>query len=169
MGISMERPKHQVRRSKSSKLTTPARQRRALRMSHGMRKIRLLSFLLNSMTKEVLRQVATEASAVGAWRAILRMFSSQSRAHVVHLCSKLSSTRKGDMNYDTYYSLMKGFMDEMVAAGKRLDDEDVICYILIGLDFEYNPFVEAFTSKTEAQTLNDLYSQLLMVEARVEA
>jgi hypothetical protein len=36
----------------------------------------LLSFLLNSVTKEVLRQVATETSAVGAWHAILRMFSS---------------------------------------------------------------------------------------------
>jgi hypothetical protein len=53
---------------------------------------------------------------------------------------------------------MKGFADEMAAAGKRLDDEDVICYILVGLDFEFNPFVEAFTAKTDPQTLNDCYS-----------
>jgi hypothetical protein len=38
----------------------------------------LLSFLLNSVTKEVLAQVATESSSSGAWNAILGMFSSQS-------------------------------------------------------------------------------------------
>jgi hypothetical protein len=86
----------------------------------------------------------------------------------VHLHYKLSSTKKGDHRCMTYYSLMKGYANEMVVAGKCLEDEDVICYILAGFNFEYNPFVEAFTAKTEPQTLNDLYSQLLMAEARVE-
>jgi hypothetical protein len=53
---------------------------------------------------------------------------------------------------------MKGFTDEMVVAGKRLEDEEVICYILAGLDHEFNPLVEAFVTKTEPQTLNDLFS-----------
>jgi hypothetical protein len=44
----------------------------------------------------------------------------------------------------------------------------VICYILIWFDFDFNPFIEAFTVKTEPQTLNDLYSQLLTAEAQVE-
>jgi hypothetical protein len=126
----------------------------------------LLSFLLNSVTKEVLGQIATEPSVAGAWRAILRMFASQSRARIVHLRSKLSGTRKGEsISCATCYAKMKGFTDEMAAVGKHLDDEEVITYILAGLDFEYNPFVEAFMVKTEPQTLNDLYSQLLTAEA----
>jgi hypothetical protein len=64
---------------------------------------------------------------------------------------------------------MKGFIDEMVAVDKRLDDEDIISYILAGLDVDFNPFVEAFMAKTKPQTLNDLYSQMLIVEARVES
>jgi hypothetical protein len=52
---------------------------------------------------------------------------------------------------------MRGFDDEMAATSKRLDKEEVNTYILTRLDFEYNPFVEAFTAKTEPQTLNDLY------------
>jgi hypothetical protein len=67
------------------------------------------------------------------------------------------------------YVQMKGFTNEMAAADKRLDDEEVISYILAGLDIDFNPFVEAFTAKTKPQTLNDLYSQLLISEARVEA
>jgi hypothetical protein len=98
------------------------------------------------------------------------MFSSQSRAQIIHLRSKLSSTRKGESTtYVVYYAKMKGFADEMAAAGKCLDDEEVTTYILEGFDFEYNPFVEAFTAKIEPQTLKDLYSQLLAAEARVES
>jgi hypothetical protein len=64
---------------------------------------------------------------------------------------------------------MKGFVNEMAVAGKRLEDEEVICYILVGLDVDFNPFVEAFTAKIEPRTLHDLYSQLLIAEARVES
>jgi hypothetical protein len=42
---------------------------------------------------------------------------------------------------------MKGFTDEIVATCQHLDDQDTIYYILAGLDFEFNPFVEAFTTK----------------------
>jgi hypothetical protein len=121
------------------------------------------------MSKEVLGQVATETSAGGVWCAILVMPVSQSRARIVHPCSKLASMHKGDATSIAYYSQMKGFADEMVVASKRLDDEEIICYILVGLDIGFNPFVEAFTAKTNPQTLNNLYSQLLTVEARVES
>jgi hypothetical protein len=129
----------------------------------------VLNFLLNSVTKEVLGQVATKTSAAVAWCAILGMFDSQSRVQIFHLHSTLSNTCKGNLSCAAYYVKMKGFADEMAAASKRLDDEDVICCILAGLNFEFNPFVEAFITKTDQQTLNDLYSQLLTAEARVES
>jgi hypothetical protein len=64
----------------------------------------LLSFLLNSVTKEVLGQVATETSAVGMWRAILGMFTTQLQEHIVYLHSKLSSMCKGESPYAAYYA-----------------------------------------------------------------
>jgi hypothetical protein len=97
------------------------------------------------------------------------MFALQSGARMVHLRSKLARTRKGDTTCTAYYARMKGYADEMAAARKRLDDEEVITYILAGLDIEFNLFVEAFTAKTEPQTLNDLYSALLMAQPRVES
>jgi hypothetical protein len=122
----------------------------------------LLSFLLNSVTKEILGQVATETSAAGVWRAILGMFASQSRARIVHLRYKLSSTRKGESTCAAYYAQMKGFADEMAAAGKRLDDEEVICYILAGLDQEFNPFVEAFVVTPRVSKPHDYANHMFM-------
>jgi hypothetical protein len=36
----------------------------------------------------------------------------------------------------------KSYADEMAVVGKRLDDDDIVSYILSGLDAEYNPIVE---------------------------
>jgi hypothetical protein len=41
----------------------------------------------------------------------------------------------------------------------------VICYILVGLDADFNPFVEAFMAETDPQMLHDLYSHLLITKA----
>jgi hypothetical protein len=37
---------------------------------------------------------------------------------------------------------MKGFADEMATAGKPLEDDDFISYVMAGLDQDYNSFVE---------------------------
>jgi hypothetical protein len=77
------------------------------------------------------------------------------------------TTQKGDQLAVVYYNKMKGFADEMVVAGKPLEHDDFISYVLAGLDQEYNLFVENVTSKTEI-SLGALYSQLLATKARLE-
>lgn len=61
---------------------------------------------------------------------------------------------------------MKGLADEMGAAGKKLDDDDIVSYILNGLDANYNPLVSSMTVKDNL-SLSDLYAQLLAYEARL--
>ena len=74
--------------------------------------------------------------------------------------------KKGYLSVSAYYTKMKGLADEMAAAGKKLDDDDIIEYILNGLDAEYNPFVSSMTIKDNV-SLSDLYAQLLSYEARL--
>ncbi|EAZ36456.1 hypothetical protein OsJ_20787 [Oryza sativa Japonica Group] len=61
---------------------------------------------------------------------------------------------------------MKGLADEMAAAGKKLDDDDIVSYILGGLDADYNPLVASVSSK-DYISLSDLYAQLLSFEAHL--
>jgi hypothetical protein len=61
---------------------------------------------------------------------------------------------------------MKGFADEMATAGKPLEDDDFISYVMAGLDQDYNSFVENITGKTEI-SMGALYSQLLAAEAQL--
>jgi hypothetical protein len=58
--------------------------------------------------------------------------------------------------------------DEMALAGKKIDDEELISYILVGLDFEYNYVVSALVMRPDTLSIGEVYSQLLSYEQHVE-
>ena len=61
-----------------------------------------------------------------------------------------------------YFTKMKTLADEMASAGKKLDDEELVSYILTGLDLEYNPVVSAVSARVEPITVGELYTQLVL-------
>ena len=126
----------------------------------------LLAYLLSTMTKEILVQVSSHEHAASLWKSITEMFSSQSRSKILQLRSQLAREKKGDYSAAEYFSKMAGLADEMAAASKKIEDDDLIGYILNGLDSDYNPFVSSVSVK-DTLSLGDLYSQLLSYEARL--
>lgn len=89
----------------------------------------VLSYLLNSMTRKVIIQVTMYQTAAEVWGAI-------------HLLSKMSSTRKGDTTALVYFTEMRGYAEEIEAAEKKFEDDDVISYIYACLVSDYNSFIE---------------------------
>jgi hypothetical protein len=61
---------------------------------------------------------------------------------------------------------MRSLSDKMAASGRTLDDEELVEYILIGLDQEYDPIVSAIITRTTSVSLSELYAQLLAFEKR---
>lgn len=109
----------------------------------------VVGFINASLSREVLGQVAMCTTAAEAWVALNAMFSSQSRARMIQLCGHLATTCKGNLSATAYYNKMKGFADELAAAGKPLSDEDFVSYIVTGLDQEYNSFVENMCARSD--------------------
>jgi hypothetical protein len=67
-----------------------------------------------------------------------------------------------------YITKMKSLFDDMVSAGKKLDDEEFCSYIMAGLDYEYNSFFSSIVARVEPVTFGELYSQLLAFETRLD-
>jgi hypothetical protein len=109
--------------------------------------------------------VASNTTAATMWVAISRSFASQSRSRVLHLHNQLVATRKGDMSIASYFSTMRGYADEMAAAGMPLDDDGVVSYIINGLDADYKSLIELVNGMTEMISSKTLYSRLLDTEA----
>ncbi|XP_021318431.1 uncharacterized protein LOC110436245 [Sorghum bicolor] len=128
----------------------------------------VLNFLLSSISKDVATQVATRETAGDVWAAIEEMFASQTRARTVHLRIALANTKKGNSNITDYFNKMKALGDEMIAAGRNLDDEELVEYILTGLGEDYTSLVTALTARVEKILVGELYSQLLNFENRMD-
>lgn len=128
----------------------------------------LLSYLINSLTKDVLAQVATLPTAAEVWKALNNMFFAQSRARATNLRMQLCTTKKGNSTMAAFFTKMKGIRDELSAAGKVIDDEEMVSHILAGLDQDYNPVVTYIMGRTDDISMTDLFSQLMSYDARLE-
>jgi hypothetical protein len=128
----------------------------------------VLSYLLSNISPSILTQVNTSKTAAEAWRNIEGAFSSQSRARVVNVRMALSNTRKGGMTATEHYNKMKNYSDDMAVAGRRLKDDELVEYILAGLDEEFSPLVSSLITRTEPVSLEELFSHLLAFETHLE-
>jgi hypothetical protein len=72
------------------------------------------------------------------------------------------------MSTVAYFSKMKGFANEMASAEKPLEDEDFIAYLLAGLDYDYNSFIENVSARSDPPTISDVYAQYLAAESHLD-
>lgn len=80
----------------------------------------------------------------------------------------LATASKGAPTINEYFSKMKGLADEMASAGHRFEDEELVSYILTRLDLEFNPVVSAVAARVEPISVDELYTQLVSFEQRME-
>jgi hypothetical protein len=80
----------------------------------------------------------------------------------------LAKTKKGNTSTAEYFTKMRALGDEMNAAGRKLEDEEPVEYILAGLDFEYNSVVSAVVARVEPISISELYTQVLPFEMCLE-
>ncbi|KAA8531224.1 hypothetical protein F0562_005862 [Nyssa sinensis] len=136
--------------------------------SHWMRQDNLiLSTLMSSLTEGVLAQVVTHTTSSAVWHALDENFSSPSRARTVQICTQLATATKGSKSATEYFLFIKKLTDELAVAGQPMSCEDVLTYVLAGLGHEYDSFVTSISARTAQITMEEVYSLLLTIEARL--
>jgi hypothetical protein len=106
------------------------------------------------------------SSTAEAWSAISAMFKMASRTKAQHLLEKLNDTKKLSMIAENYYTKMKGFALELSALGKPVEDDEMLGYLLHGLDKgEYNALITSVNSNP-GTTVDDFYEQLCSYDMR---
>ena len=125
----------------------------------------MLSYLLNSLSPDILAHVVGLETTQAVWSVITNMFTTQSMSKVNHLRTSLNSTKKGSLTAAQYFSKMKSFGAELLALGKQIDDGELVGYILNGLDGSYNNVVAAVHGNPHT-TLDELYDQICALDLR---
>lgn len=128
----------------------------------------IVNYILTSISKEIQVQVSNCTTSAEMWKVIKDMTASQSRGRIINTRMALATAQKGSATIADYFSKMKSLADDMAAAGKRLEDEEIASFILAGLDVEFNPIVSSITSRVEPTSLGELYTQLVSWEQRID-
>ncbi|XP_071685375.1 uncharacterized protein [Lolium perenne] len=126
----------------------------------------VLSYLLQSLSREILPHVHRIPHTAGVWSALDEMFAAQSEAKVTNLLIALANTKK--LSTSEFLAKMQGFDDELIAAGHPLQDRQLVSYILASLGAGYNALVAALSVSTTPVSLSMLYSQLHAYDQRQE-
>ena len=124
-----------------------------------------LSGLLSSMSEEIRHDVVAATTSKEAWDTLQRMFLS-TYARTIQIRVQLATSKKRDQSAANYFCKIKGLVTELAATGSALQDNNVIAYLLAGLGPDYDPFVTSMTTKSEALTLDDVFTHLMTFEAR---
>ena len=124
-------------------------------------------YLMGSLSREILAQVATLQTPAEVWSAIHASFAAQTQAQIVNTCIALANLHKGNMGMPEYLAKIKAFADEIACTGDPLSEGELTSYVLKGLDIEYNPVISALAARIEPVTVQELYNQLLSFEARM--
>ena len=127
----------------------------------------VFSYLLTTLPREMAVQVATCHTAAELWNTVQGMLTSHTRARSVNVRIALANLQKGNSTITEYVGKIRTLCDELVASGKKVDEEDVVSHILAGLEKEFDPVVSAMCSRVEPVTVPELYSQLLSFETRM--
>jgi hypothetical protein len=70
------------------------------------------------------------------------------------------------MSISEYIAKMKALVDEISAAGKPIEEDELVAYIINGLDEEYEAVTLAIVAKNRSVSVAKVHSQLLGFENR---
>jgi hypothetical protein len=87
-------------------------------------------------------------------------------ARVNNVRIALANAQKGQQTVVAYFAHMRALADELAAAGKPLQDDELGSYILAGLDMEYQPLVSALDARNVPASLDEIFAMMSNFDQR---
>jgi hypothetical protein len=119
-----------------------------------------------SLSEAVLSTVYGLHTSKQVWMALTKRFASQSRSHISQLKRQIQGLQQGSKSCTEYLKSAKSYADQLAAVGKPIDDEDLVSFIMSGLNPSFNSFVTAYTVATRdhSPSFTDFQDDLLSHE-----
>jgi hypothetical protein len=123
----------------------------------------LLSWINVTLTESVLASVYGLHTSRQVWTTLANRFASQSRSRVSHLKRQLQSLHQGSKSCAEYLKTAKGWANQLAVIGKPTDDEDLISFIISGLNPTFNGFITSYglATRDNPLTFADFQDELL--------
>jgi len=126
----------------------------------------LLSWIISTLSEKVLSQVYGLDTSRLIWAALQNKFASQSQSRISHIKRQLQCLRQGSKTCSEYITDAKSLADQLAVIGKPIDDDDLINFVMSGLNPTFNAFITTFTLllSRDKTSFDDFQNELLSHE-----
>jgi len=123
----------------------------------------ILSWINATLSEAVLATVYGLNTSRQVWSALASRFASQSRSRISHIKRQLQNLKQGSMTCSDFLRAAKVWADQLAAVGRPIDDEDLISYIISGLNPTFNSFITSyiFITRDNPLTFEEFRDELL--------
>ena len=130
----------------------------------------MLSWINSTLSTKVLSIIYGLTTSRKIWNSLANCFASQSKSRIAQLKLHIHTLHQGFKSCLDYITTAKECVDQLAVIGKPVDDDDLITYLIGGLNFTFNPFISSFSFATRENglTLEDFQAELLSYEALLE-
>jgi hypothetical protein len=98
----------------------------------------VLTYILSTLTGRTLMHVSQCTTSATVWSTLADLYSSHMPVHSINAWITLATTKKNQLSVTNYYAKMSSFVDDLVASGTPLSDDEFVAYLLADLDEDYN-------------------------------
>lgn len=102
----------------------------------------VLLWIKSTLSERALSLVVRATSSHMAWTAIEKAFQAQTRARRMAMKTQLQTLTKGSLSMMKYIEHKRSIADSLAENLHPISDEDLVGYILIGLDSSYSVFLQ---------------------------
>ncbi|KAK8951385.1 hypothetical protein KSP39_PZI003284 [Platanthera zijinensis] len=128
----------------------------------------VLTWLTNSLSEAALTQIGTCATSAEVWHSLEVLYGTLARSRILQLKSELQSMTKGALSMADYVQRVKSIAQNLASAGKPIDEDDLVMWLLRGLGSEFDPIVAAINLSRDSPTVDEVTALLFDFELRLQ-
>jgi len=123
----------------------------------------LLSWIISFISPALVASLYGLDSSFLAWQSLAARFASQSKSRISHLKRQLQNLQQGSLTCALYLTEAKFLADQLSAVVKPVDDDDLISFIIGGLNPTFTHFITSYSFHTREASMSffDFRSELL--------
>jgi hypothetical protein len=123
----------------------------------------LLGWINTTLSRRVLSTVFGLNTSKLVWTSLATRFASESKPRVSHIKRQLQSIRQGSNTCSEYLQSAKVLADQLAAIGKPIEDDDLIHFVISGLNPTFNAFITTFSllNRDNSLSFDDFQHDLL--------
>lgn len=124
----------------------------------------LFGALIGTLSPNLVPLISQTKTSKELCDSLAKTYATPSRGHIKHLKDQFHNITKGNRSIIEFMQAIKTCVDNLAALGKKLDHEDVIEQVLLGLDSDYSNIVESIHARDTLISFEELHEKLINKE-----